>query len=353
MDNHDKIKDFVWSKNWSGKWTILECCYFGKEYTSLLAKIYGVGPTHALFTWEKGSSANFLVPSEVEKFTQILVGDVQKDNRIIFTWVDTIISAANSVLSFVRGFDNTKATKEDFEKLWTLLDEYLLVHFPIKKIVDYLPSELLNTVLPHLEKARVYAEPVYAESLLFVKKFSIDQAPEFGLSPELFLCLTNTELDKVYTDGTLPSRTELESRYQFSLLSFVSGEYTLIASEDAREIVKNVLYKEDKLSSLKGVSAFRGKVKGRVQIVIDPSLQASLPPDTVLVTGMTRPDYIHLFKDAIAVVTDAGGILSHAAITARELQKPTIVGTEIATKVLKDGDMIEVDADTGIVTIMK
>ena len=73
------------------------------------------------------------------------------------------------------------------------------------------------------------------------------------------------------------------------------------------------------------------------------------PENTILVTGMTRPEYLHLFKKAAAVVTDAGGILCHAAITAREMKKPTIVGTETATKVFKDGDLVEVDADKGVV----
>ncbi|MDD1444202.1 PEP-utilizing enzyme, partial [Dolichospermum sp. ST_sed3] len=66
---------------------------------------------------------------------------------------------------------------------------------------------------------------------------------------------------------------------------------------------------------------------------------------------MTRPDFVPLMKKAGAVVTDAGGILSHAAIVSRELNKPCIIGTEVATNILKDGDIVEVDADKGIVRI--
>ncbi len=49
------------------------------------------------------------------------------------------------------------------------------------------------------------------------------------------------------------------------------------------------------------------------------------------------------------IVTDEGGLISHAAIVARELQKPCIIGTKIATQILMDGDMVEVDANNGIV----
>ena len=68
---------------------------------------------------------------------------------------------------------------------------------------------------------------------------------------------------------------------------------------------------------------------------------------------MTRPEFLPLMKKAAAFVTDAGGLLSHAAIVARELKKPCIIATETATKVFKDGDLIEVDADKGVVRVLK
>ena len=72
----------------------------------------------------------------------------------------------------------------------------------------------------------------------------------------------------------------------------------------------------------------------------------------MLVAVMTRPDDIHLIKNSLAVITDEGSILSHAAIVCRELKKPCIIGTKIATQVLKDGDLVEVDADKGVVRII-
>ena len=57
-------------------------------------------------------------------------------------------------------------------------------------------------------------------------------------------------------------------------------------------------------------------------------------------------------KKAVAIVTDVGGITCHAAIVSREMKKPCVVGTKFATQVLKDGDMVEVDADKGVVRIL-
>ena len=64
---------------------------------------------------------------------------------------------------------------------------------------------------------------------------------------------------------------------------------------------------------------------------------------------MTSPEYIFVMRKAVAIITDAGGLTCHAAIVSRELGIPCIVGTKIATKIFKTGDLIEVDANTGII----
>jgi len=69
----------------------------------------------------------------------------------------------------------------------------------------------------------------------------------------------------------------------------------------------------------------------------------------ILVTPMTRPQFNYCLNKAKAIVTDEGGILCHAAILAKEFNIPCIVGTKIATEVLKDGDLVEIDANKGIV----
>ena len=64
---------------------------------------------------------------------------------------------------------------------------------------------------------------------------------------------------------------------------------------------------------------------------------------------MTRPEFMPILRKAAAIVTDEGGITCHAAIVARELKIPCIIGTQIATRVLKDGDLVLVDATNGVV----
>lgn len=80
----------------------------------------------------------------------------------------------------------------------------------------------------------------------------------------------------------------------------------------------------------------------KIQVLIK---NAKMPED--------MPDFISAMKKAVAFVTDEGGITCHAAIIAREMKKPCVIGTKVATLVFQDGDEVEVDADNGIVTILK
>jgi phosphoenolpyruvate synthase/pyruvate phosphate dikinase len=104
---------------------------------------------------------------------------------------------------------------------------------------------------------------------------------------------------------------------------------------------------------IKGISAYNGVVTGIVKIVRHPTEVGKVLPGDILVSQMTLPSFISAMQKAAAFVTDEGGITCHAAIISRELKKPCIIGTKIATKILKDGDMVEVDADKGVVRIIK
>ncbi len=107
------------------------------------------------------------------------------------------------------------------------------------------------------------------------------------------------------------------------------------------------------VDQFQGNIAYKGVVKGRVKIILSNGDLSKVNEGDILVSQFTRPEYLSAMKKAAAIVTNDGGITCHAAIVARELKKPCIIGTKIATKALKDGDLVEVDADNGIVRIIK
>ncbi len=100
---------------------------------------------------------------------------------------------------------------------------------------------------------------------------------------------------------------------------------------------------------IKGFPAYIGIVRGRARIVRTSEDFHKMQKGDILVAPNTRPEYVPIMKKAAGIVTDEGGITSHSAIIARELHTPCIVGCQVATSVLKDGALIEVNATKGTV----
>jgi pyruvate,water dikinase len=115
------------------------------------------------------------------------------------------------------------------------------------------------------------------------------------------------------------------------------------------------IFKEDNnnVKEFKGFIASKGFVKGKAKIVLNREDFNKIKKGDILVASMTTPDMLPLMKKASAFITDEGGITCHAAIVSREMKKPCIIGTKIATSVLKDGNLVEVDANKGIIKILK
>jgi len=106
------------------------------------------------------------------------------------------------------------------------------------------------------------------------------------------------------------------------------------------------------ITIIRGQTANKGKVRGYAKVILDPKKNHSFMDGEILITGMTRPEFVPLMKKAAAIVTNEGGIACHAAIVSRELNKPCVIGTKNATEIIRDGDLVEVDADNGIVRII-
>ena len=156
----------------------------------------------------------------------------------------------------------------------------------------------------------------------------------------------------------LPERKVLEQRRRGCVLvdgkMLFLGTLDVFGQEHAAEM--NFLVPEteqETTTEIRGQVAQKGKVTGRVKIVKNRRQLDKVEEGDILVSPMTTPDFLPAMKKAIAFVTDEGGIVCHAAIVAREMKKPCIIATKIATQVLKDGDLVEVDADNGVVRILE
>ncbi|MFH1510755.1 MAG: PEP-utilizing enzyme [Candidatus Woesearchaeota archaeon] len=106
-------------------------------------------------------------------------------------------------------------------------------------------------------------------------------------------------------------------------------------------------------TTLRGQVAYPGKAKGVAHLVNSSEEIVGFAEGMILISRSTNPTLVPAMRQAAAIVTEIGGLTCHAAIMAREMKKPCIVGIKNATRTLKNGDQVEVDANKGIVTIAK
>tara|TARA_Y100000310_G_scaffold48321_1_gene44787 strand:+ start:5437 stop:6777 length:1341 start_codon:yes stop_codon:yes gene_type:complete len=126
---------------------------------------------------------------------------------------------------------------------------------------------------------------------------------------------------------------------------------SLETTREGKQVVSEFVKQEDDKNTdeIKGITGCSGKVRGKVQLIKHSKDIKNFKKGNILVAITTNPEYVPAMDKAIAFVTDEGGITSHAAIVAREQNKPCIIGTQVATKILKDNDIVEVDANHGII----
>jgi len=166
---------------------------------------------------------------------------------------------------------------------------------------------------------------------------------------------TVAELDDLLKNNQKLNNQEYKKRMTNYFVVYKYGqEAQFFYGKDGREIFETISHTEEE--EIRGTVASVGKIgkifTGIARIVLDPS-KDEFGEGEVLVTSMTRVEFVPLMRRARAIITNEGGMACHAAIVSRELGIPAIIGTKIATKVLHDGDIIEVDAEKGVVRILK
>jgi phosphohistidine swiveling domain-containing protein/transcriptional regulator with XRE-family HTH domain len=174
-----------------------------------------------------------------------------------------------------------------------------------------------------------------------------------NIPTNLLKYLSPREVSRMFIDT--PPTTPLKERQKCSVAYWDVAGHEIISGDTVHEINKRVLgeKKTDEVHDFRGMTASLGKAQGRVKILKSVKEIHRIEPGDVLVAVMTRPDYVPAMKKACAIVTDEGGITSHAAIVSRELKIPCVIGTKIATRVLHDGDLVQVNADHGLVKILE
>ena len=267
--------------------------------------------------------------------------------------------------------DNSKAIKNinRFYELFNILYDY------------YSKKKKINTVKEYKDICKVYSE--YCAYVAITYLYPVLKINNNINKKSLFA----REKTQEYNESLEPIFKEfIETKY-----SYLKGKYRFVLPDDIfngdvknkslmlkkiKQREKGFVYYQGKLytgdvnktldklglmlekqntqvQEIKGQIGYKGKVKGKVKIITSINQIKDFKQGEVMVSPMTMPNYLPAMKKAAAFVTDEGGITCHAAIVSRELKKPCVIGTKIATQVLKDGDYVEVDANKGVVKILK
>lgn len=162
--------------------------------------------------------------------------------------------------------------------------------------------------------------------------------------------MLTAEIKAGLLQGRKPRRVLLQQRSRLSVFYYEHNLAQAYVGARANRLVRQVEKKTaTTVTEISGQVGCVGKAVGSVKVIIRPSDMAKMRPGDILVSIATDPDIVSAMKKAAAIVTEQGGVTSHAAIVARELKIPCVIGTKIATRVLKDGDRVEVDAYKGVV----
>ncbi|NLC31523.1 MAG: hypothetical protein GX765_05745 [Candidatus Moranbacteria bacterium] len=162
----------------------------------------------------------------------------------------------------------------------------------------------------------------------------------------------NQILYSEFEKNIIPSRAELEKRNNGWLYhkGKIVYDFEKYYQKNNIEIVNPSKHFKNKIT---GDIACKGFARGRVRVVFELSDLRKIKEGDVIVTPMTTPEMVPVLKKVSAIITDEGGITCHASIISRELKVPCIIGTVSATQILNNGALVEVDASSGVVKILK
>lgn len=271
-------------------------------------------------------------------------------------------------------FDGIPITKEQFrlkaEKKASNNDELKVKIEKYESISQKIKKDQEDTVAKHQLDDETVRMLSYGKEMVWIKFFRKGTFAESYYNSEFFLSeiakrlstsmdvikfMFDWEVEDALLGKKVVDQKEILSRIKHSFVLGYEGDFLEITDPDLLETVqKNIIDEEvTDQKELKGQAAYVGEATGKVRIINDTPDMAKMEQGDILVSRSTNPKLFPAMKLASAFVTDAGGLTCHAAIVARELKVPCVVGTVHATKVFKDGDVVRVSATKGLVQLIE
>jgi len=201
---------------------------------------------------------------------------------------------------------------------------------------------------------RSFRMEVNYRSAYYVQNLFAETAKRLGINPIDLLYLIPPEIIDALKSGKKIDKIIAERKKSYGF-SNEGGRINIYSGKQLRDFRKTheIKSRKELIEDITGSCASPGVAEGIVRIVPTGMDIAKIKQGDILVTSMTTPDFVPAMKRAAAIITDEGGITCHAAVVSRELGIPCVIGTKQATEILKDRDLVRVDASHGLVRIIK
>lgn len=355
---NEQISNLNWTKSWTTKYPLFFLPLFAEGYTTYALKNFGkkfFGTV--VFEYQKGLATVFRTEDALLETQNFLAENAVADE----------LFASSNIKRLFDYFDLIEKMKQDdvifkdesnFNLFCDTLAEslcfYIMMLWTSDGIVKLdLPDSKKSKIIDACLEARHKTENFFPTLVNYCeeKLIAIDRKSELNLG-EVVVGATRDEIIRMMENNQTMDKEKISERYLYSVIT-KKEDLNILYSDNAKKFIDK-LFKFDKtLTEFKGTIAMKGSVQGFAKIIFRDEEMSKFKSGDILVTTMTRPEWLPVMNTSSAFITDAGGLLCHAAIVARELKKPCIIGAKIATKVLKDGDLVEVDAEKGVVRILK
>jgi phosphohistidine swiveling domain-containing protein len=338
---------------------------FIKPYNDFLVRDIGTGFQKQVHLITPENSFYFRSRSESESIKERLVKfilDSANDEIIekwflhgvrLNAWADAEIDYYKDIKEIELG--NANRYKEFLDNFYDLLYystilPYWVMHAGdsiLKNAEDTSERNQAEAVIKKFEVLR--GDTRYPQVVLgVVSKYWSYLAGATGLPIQTVQLLLPEEVARILQNPSEVSTIENLDKRQNSVFGILpEHKFFFDFSSDAIEMF--LPKHEISVKEIQGNTANKGKVSGLVKIVNNIADIHKVVEGDVIISINTSPSVMPALKKAVAIVTDEGGITCHAAIVSRELGIPCVIGTKIATRTFKDGDMVEVDADNGVV----
>lgn len=334
---------------------------FNRPYGKLLFETTGSKFTHQLYKLDKDTVIVYKSKKKLQEVDQYFLRLIKSNDPKLKQWYEIGLQTIKQQEELIALFSKNPGVgyiQSNYPKILEKI-EYIFLYLTT---IPYRILSAINTAiesgediaqfkktLEHFEYFRKKVSRVTITNVVFTALWKAAAQLKNHDNYIDFSFLTPNELGNLFKNKNYPNQEEINKRKKGCV--FYDDNDNMCFNYNSTFLEKIGIHQLDNesISELRGNIACKGFAKGKVMIINDPKDMKGFQRGDVLLSITTSASLMPALEKCAAIVTDEGGIMCHAAVISRELNKPCIIGTKHATKVFKNGDIVEVDANKGII----